>query len=99
MNIVKVKKFEYVLDWFEVTDIEIDLDKYSGFEFQYRCDRWYLMAYKPWDGSNFPLSNLTFQLSEPKEAAKTLGNKLSTFSFLHGVKHSKFAEELSKILA
>ncbi len=84
VNTVKIKRFHFVLDWYDIDDVEIDLDKFVFFEMQFRCGSWYLLHYVYEDKKFRQAYEYDFELFRPKQALKTLGKKVNKFSALHG---------------
>jgi hypothetical protein len=83
-DIVNIEKFKYVLDWYDVEDVEIDLDEFYCFEMQFRCGYWYLLYHVLEKGKLRHVYEHDFNLNQPKEAVRVLGKKLTKFSSLHG---------------
>lgn len=46
MGKVVVRCFKFWSDWTDINPIEIDLDYWSWFELQYRCNMWYIIGAK-----------------------------------------------------
>lgn len=99
-NIVKIKKFKYVLDWYDITEVEINLDDFAFFEMQHRCGTWYLMHYVM-EGDSCRSKNVfehDFQPENPRDAIEALGGKLKKFSSLHNG-GTVFIEALKVLIA
>lgn len=45
-NIVKLRTYEYSIDWSYEREVEINLDEYSFFECDYRLGTWHLIGHK-----------------------------------------------------
>lgn len=45
-NIVKLRTYEYSIDWSYEREVEINLDEYSFFECDYRLGSWHLIGHK-----------------------------------------------------
>ena len=45
-NIVKLRTYEYSIDWSYEREVEINLDEYSFFECDYRLGGWHLIGHK-----------------------------------------------------
>ena len=97
MSKVIVKKFKYILDWYSITDFEIETDDYCYFEIQERLKSWYILFFKVGD-SGYPeeVSYQSFQLDQPWDAVKDLQGKINKFSTLHG--NRDFPNMLSSLL-
>lgn len=80
---VKLKKFEYILDWYQITDVEVDTEKFAFFVLQHRCGSWYLMHYANIKGELKNVYEHDFNLSEPYDAVKKLGDKIKRYESLH----------------
>ena len=81
---VKLKRFDYVLDWFESKEVEIDTDDFCYFVMEYRCGDWYLLHFIV---DNNRVKNdyfHDFQLSCPADAVVKLGDKIKGYRSLHG---------------
>jgi len=96
-EIVTVKKFKYVLDWFDISDVEINLDDFYCFEIQNRLGNWYLLHFVLKENKRVNVFEHDFQLSEPWVAAAKLGEKIAGFDNLHGI-NKKFTTDLSVLL-
>jgi hypothetical protein len=82
-NIATVKEHRYVLDWFDIRDVEIDLDAFAFFELQLRTGQdWYLMHYvmEPDSCRAKNVYKHDFRCSNPSEAVNALGDNLKRFS-------------------
>jgi len=95
-NIVTVKSFKHVLDWFDIKDVQINIDDFYCFEIQERLGNWYLQHFILEDNRRKAVYQHDFQLSEPWVAVAVLGKKIKAFNSLHG--SVKFTEELSSLL-
>lgn len=95
---VKVHRFDYVLDWFGIKEVEVDLDKFAFFEMQFRCGSWYLLHFQVENCKAVHEYHNDFRLHNVPGAVKALGNKLKKFSSMH-VGGIHFNQELMKILA
>ena len=77
-----VKRHRYVLDWFEVDNVEIELTLNQHFVFEYRFDdSWYLIQYDH-DGKEYVRKywgSSDFRLDCPAESLATLGDKVTSF--------------------
>ncbi len=80
---VKLKKFEYILDWYEITEVEVDTEKFAFFVLQYRCGIWYLMHYANIEGKLKNVYEHDFQLYDPCDAVKKLGDKIKRYESSH----------------
>lgn len=96
-NVVKVKKITYKSDWFEIKEVEINLDDFYRFEIQYRLGSWYLLHFVLKGSEVVSATEHDFQLNKPWIAVDQLGHKITGFDNLHGV-DSRFARSLSRIL-
>jgi hypothetical protein len=81
---VKLKRLRYVLDWFEIDDIEIATDDFAFFKMQFRCGNWFLMHFVADKGKVKNAYGHDFQLSDPWEAVLKLEGKIKAFESLHG---------------
>jgi len=81
---VTVKKFRYVLDWFETSDEVVEVGKGHAFTMQYRLGSWYLMG-RHYDAKaeKWRLRE-DFQLDDPADALIKLGESIQCFDDLHG---------------
>ena len=97
MKKVTVKKFKYVLDWYSITDVEIDLDDYCHIEIQERLKSWYILFFKVGDdGYAKQCLYESFQLDQPWDAVAKLQSKIQKYSTLHG--NRDFSDMLSTLL-
>lgn len=82
-NNITVKRFKYVLDWFEIKDYEIDLDIYPKFELQCRgneCD-WYLIPYKVGEKGYLEPDHLpTINIRQPWVFVHNHGHRILKYS-------------------
>jgi hypothetical protein len=92
---VTVKKFRYVLDWFEVTDVAVEVGKGHAFTMQYRLGSWYLMGRHYDAKAEKWISREDFQLDDPADAFIKLGTRIQGLDCLHG---GGIAEPLKKLM-
>ena len=92
---VTVKKFRYVLDWYEVTDVSVEIGKGHSFTMQYRLGSWYLMGrhYNAKDEKWHPRED--FNLDDPADTLIKLGSSVHCFDDLHG---GGIVEPLKKLM-
>lgn len=96
---VKIPRFRYVLDWFEVDDVEIDLSVNPKFELQCRgghLNDWYLIPYKKGDeGFLVPDHYASFNVSKPWVVLPLIADRVLKFSTnnING-----FTEQLLRLL-
>lgn len=97
---ITIQKHEYVLDWFEITDVVVDMDKFAFLEMQYNCGDWYLIHYKKYDYENhrYPYSH-EVRLAYPKRALKALGEHVIQFSFVYKEQKEDFYRELINLVS
>jgi hypothetical protein len=101
MNKIKLKKFRYSLDWFVITDEEIDLDKWSYFLLDCRgtMGDWYLIFFNKVDKNGDECESCgqfyqectyeSFNLNDPVDAVIKLGQKLKGFRYTHGFENGQ----------
>ena len=101
---VSVERFRYVLDWYEIDKVEIDLSKPCYFEFDYRCGSWYLEQYvqqddhfAPWKAVYLPKGN-AFNMQSPGDALAVLGEHVRTLKSSNSY-GAEFLKDLAQILA
>lgn len=106
-RIIKLSSFKYVLDWYEIKDVEFDLDEYSYFYMEERLGNWYLCPYRRINNDEGKCSccgnywkydtDKGIQLNDPVNAVLALGQKLKGYRSLHNNSH--FPEVLEKLMA
>ncbi len=95
---VKIKRFRYSLDWFNVDDVECEVGNGFSYEMQFRLGSWYLSA-RYFDRETGEWRNdhsKDFQLDSPAEAVIALGDSLAKFSKMHACDH--LTENLTKLM-
>jgi len=82
---VSISRHKYVLDWFDIETVEIDIKKDQFFEFQYRFGGdWYLIKHDH-NGKKYVRHDWgrdDFRLNNPQEALSSLGEKVAMFTSL-----------------
>lgn len=80
---VTIKKFKHSLDWYSITDVEIDTDNFHSFMLQYRLGSWYLLHYILKDGKLIHDFVQDFRLDQPWDAVNVLSSRIEGFNCLH----------------
>ncbi len=97
-----VERHHYVLDWFDITKEELDLE-HTVYEFNYRFGPdWYLQATRydqateKWEPVVWPRGD-SFRIQDAGGALAALGNRVTSFTAIQS--NMKFVEALQKLFA
>lgn len=95
-DIIKLERYRPTSDWFEIKEVEVDLNSEFYFEMQFRLGSWFLMHFKRDEKTGRLVSAYEndFELSRPHEAVLKLGKRIRAFTKLHECELSQHVFEL-----